>query len=267
MKSKTLDILKQEYKMAMSYELSHIWKFLASAFGGVVATILFSVIWLAGTDLGYEGLSKEYVISYFFLVLIVSKFTMDISIKMVTGSIVTGNFHKYLIRPFSYITEAFAGNLAEQTLQILFSIPVIIAGGFFLKDYFIYDITPYTIFLFLISVTLANIIKFLMAQIFCLIAFSVKQIYGLRNLHENTITILSGELIPYAALSSTIISFLEVLPFRYMLSFPVEILLGNMRPYDLNFGFAIAGIWIILLYITYKIGYFVNIRKYEAEGI
>jgi ABC-2 type transport system permease protein len=267
MKSKTLKILKQEYKMAVGYELSHISKFIMSALGGIITTVLFSMLWFTGTDIGYEGLSKEYVISYFFLVLITSKFTMDVSIRLITESIALGDFSKYLTRPFSYLVEALGANLAEQTLHVLFVIPVMIGGGYLLQDYLIYDITPYTIFLFICSIILANIIKFLMSQIFCLITFSVKQIYGLRTLHENIVTILSGEIVPYAALPSSIMLVLELTPFRYLLTFPIEILMGNMRPYDIHIGFLIAGIWIVLLYLIYKIGYFVSIQKYEAEGI
>ena len=267
MKSKFLKVLKQEYKMAIGYELSHVTKFIASALGGIITTILFSMIWFASTDSGYEGLTREYVVSYFFLVLITSKFTMDVSIRLITDSIVSGKFSKYLVRPFSYLVEALGANLAEQTLHVAFVIPVIIGGGFLLQDYLIYSLTPYTICLFICSIVIANVIKFLMSQIFCLITFSVKQIYGLRTLHENLVTILSGEIVPYAALSSSIVLVLELTPFRYILSFPIEILIGGMRLYDLNMGFLIACIWIVLLYLIYKIGYFLSIRKYEAEGI
>jgi len=253
--------------MSISYELSHIEKFIASSLSGIITTILFSMLWFVSTDLGYEGLSKEYVISYFFLVLIVSRLTIDVSIKLVTGAIVTGNFAKYMLRPFSYLTEAIAANLAEQTIQTLFVLPIVAVGGYFLSDYLVYDITPYTLFLFLIAITFANILKFLLAQIFSLIAFTVKQIYGLRNLHENMLCILSGEIIPYASLPLLISSVLELSPFRYLLSFPVEILMGGMRPYDLRTGFIISAIWVIVLYLIYKIGYSINIRKYEAEGI
>ena len=267
MKSKTLNILKREYQMSISYELSNVSKFIASVLAGIISTILFSMLWFASTDLGYDGLSKEYVISYFFLVLIVTKLTVEVSIKLVTGAIVTGNFAKYMLRPFKYTTEALAANLAEQTLHTLFVLPVIVVGGYFLKDYLIYDITPYTIVVFFLAIIIANTLKFLLAQIFSLIAFTVKQIDGLRNLHENILVILSGEIIPYAAIPIAFVTILELLPFRYLLSFPVEILLGGMRPYDLNMGFLISLIWILILYLIYKIGYVVAIKKYEAEGI
>jgi len=260
-------ILGREYKMAISYELSHIWKFINQSLGGILITVLFSMMWFASTKIGYESLSKEYVISYFFLVLIVSKLTMDVSIKMVTGSIITGDFSKYLVKPFSYMTEALGVNLAVQTVHILFVLPVILAGYFFLNDYLIYELTPYTVALFCIAVIMGNILKFLMAQVFALIAFSVKQIYGLRNLYENLGVIFSGEIIPYAALPLSILAVLELSPFRYMLSFPVEILMGNMRMYELRFGFALALIWIVIAFVIYKVGYLIGIKKYEAEGI
>jgi len=60
---------------------------------------------------------------------------------------------------------------------------------------------------------------------------------------------------------------LQLLPFRYTLSFPVEILTGRLGSYDLRFGFLIAGIWLIVLWFVYKLAFKFSIRKYEAEGI
>lgn len=267
MKSKILKILKQEYKMAVGYELSHVIKFVSLALGGVITSILFCVLWLASSKLGYDAISEKYILSYFLLVLLCTRLITDVSVKFTMSSITRGDFSKYLIKPFSYLTEVLGVNLGEQILQTLFVLPFVILGGYLLRNYLIYDITPYTVFLFIMAVLMAHIIKFLSSQIFSLFAFTVKENQGLRILYENAVIIFSGEIIPYVALSDTFVMILRVLPFRYMLSFPMEILMGGMRPYDLSFGFIIGSVWIILLFIMYKIGYAVNIKKYEAEGI
>ena len=267
MKSKTLNILKQEYRMAMSYELSHAVKFLSLALGGVITTLLFCILWVAGSNQGVGSVSREYVISYFLLVLLFTRLTADVSVRITMDSISRGNFSKFLVKPFSYLTEILGANLGEQTLQTLFVIPFFVAGNILFKEDIIFDMSPYTVFLAVGAVFMASIIKFLSSQIYSQLAFTVKENNGLRILYENSIIILSGEMIPYMALPSYAIPFLQVLPFRYMLSFPIEILMGGMRPYDIQFGFAVSGIWLLLLLLIYKICYAVNIKKYEAEGI
>ena len=253
--------------MAVGYELSHAVKFVSLALGGVITSVLFCVLWLASSKLGYDTVSEKYILSYFLLVLLCTRLTADVSVKFTMSSITRGDFSKYLVRPFSYLTEVLGANIGEQILQTLFVIPVVLVAGYLLRDYLIYDITPYTIFLFIAAVLMANILKFVSSQIFSLFAFTVKENQGLRILYENAVIIFSGEIIPYVALSDTFVMVLRVLPFRYMLSFPVEILMGGMRPYDLSFGFITGSIWIIFLFLIYKIAYAVNIKKYEAEGI
>lgn len=267
MKNRTLNILKQEYRMSMSYELSHFIKFVFLALGGVITTILFCILWVAGSNQGMDSISREYVISYFLLVLLFTRLTTDVSVRITMDSISRGIFSKFLVRPFSYLTEVLGANLGEQTLQTLFVLPFFIAGVVLFRNDIIFDMTPYTVFLALIAALIASTIKFLASQTYSLLAFSVKENAGLRILYENSIIILSGEMVPYVTLPLYIQPFLQILPFRYMLSFPIEILMGGMRPYDVQFGFIVSGIWILFLFLIYKICYTVNIRKYEAEGI
>jgi len=59
----------------------------------------------------------------------------------------------------------------------------------------------------------------------------------------------------------------QVLPLRYTLSFPIEILLGRMTNYDIGIGFVIATIWLIALYLIYSVFFKISIKKYAAEGI
>ncbi len=253
--------------MALRYEMSHVVKFVSLALGGVITSVLFCILWLASSKLGYDAISEKYIISYFLLVLLCTRLTTDVSIKFTMSSITRGDFSKYLTKPFSYLTEVLGVNIGEQILQTLFVIPIVFIAGYLLNDYLIYDITPYTVFLFIIAVLMANILKFVSSQIFSLFAFTVKENQGLRILYENAVIIFSGEMIPYVALPDTFVMIMRMLPFRYMLSFPIEILMGGMRPYDLSFGFISGCIWIIFLFLVYKIFYAINVKKYEAEGI
>ena len=77
----------------------------------------------------------------------------------------------------------------------------------------------------------------------------------------------SGEFIPLVILPFLAEFVLKILPFRYTLSFPLEILIGRSTNYDIYTGFIIGGIWLIALYFIYKILYSIAVRKYAAEGI
>jgi ABC-type uncharacterized transport system permease subunit len=51
------------------------------------------------------------------------------------------------------------------------------------------------------------------------------------------------------------------------LSFTVELILGRVNDYEKKLGFIFALIWMLILFILYKIISKKAIKKYEAEGI
>jgi ABC-2 type transport system permease protein len=89
----------------------------------------------------------------------------------------------------------------------------------------------------------------------------------MRIFYFNIAALLSGEFIPLVILPFLAEYILKILPFRYTLSFPIEILIGRLTNYDIYTGFAIGMIWLVALYFIYKILYSISIRKYAAEGI
>jgi ABC-2 type transport system permease protein len=90
---------------------------------------------------------------------------------------------------------------------------------------------------------------------------------GMRTFYYNISSFLSGEYAPLVAFPLSVLFFVQLLPFRYTLSFPIEILLGRMTTYDINYGFVIAGAWLVILIITFIVFYNISIKKYAAEGI
>ena len=90
---------------------------------------------------------------------------------------------------------------------------------------------------------------------------------GIRIFYYNIASLFSGEFIPIPFLPQIGRFLLELLPFRYTLSFPVEILLGRLNDYQKEIGFLTATVWLVILFIIYKIVFKKAIKKYEAEGI
>ena len=80
-------------------------------------------------------------------------------------------------------------------------------------------------------------------------------------------SLISGEFIPLAFISGMARKFFILLPFRYTLSFPVEVFIGDIEIKDMLFGFFIGIMWLTVLCFYYKLIYKKAIKRYEAEGI
>jgi ABC-2 type transport system permease protein len=58
----------------------------------------------------------------------------------------------------------------------------------------------------------------------------------------------------------------EILPFRWMIGFPVELLLGGLTPAQALAGFAAQVIWILLGLGLVRLVWRAGVRSYSAVG-
>ncbi|MBI2357112.1 ABC-2 family transporter protein [Candidatus Dojkabacteria bacterium] len=255
------------FRLFLSTELTYRNQILAWILADIFQPFILAVLWANVARNGSNALSVEQMVTYFFLIAIVSKFTKDFSDQYISNKIMYGEFSKYLVKPFNYLSEALGISMASKFLRLIILIPFLVVTYIFFKDMIIINTSSLNLFYALSAVVIGFIINFLLGNTFALIAFFIKQILGIRSFYENTVTFLSGEVIPIMVMPIWAVILVKVLPFRYTLSFPVEILTNQLFQFEIIQGFYIALFWIISLTIFYKLLYRLALKKYEAEGI
>lgn len=256
-----------EFRLSLSSEFTYKWQVLIWVISDAIQPVIFALLWSAVAISGTRSFTQTDMISYYFMVLIVSRLTQDWSVQFVTDSIISGEFSNYLIKPFNYLSEMFGISLAIRTLRISMILPLIIVGYFVLGERLQYTFTPNLTIFFIISLLIGFVINFLLGNIFALLAFFLKQIIGMRALYVNLVSILSGEYIPLKVLAVGTFFIFEILPFRYILSFPIELISGDLSFTQIQRGFLISIFWVLILFFLYKVIYRFAIIKYESEGI
>ncbi|MCA9375328.1 ABC-2 family transporter protein [Candidatus Dojkabacteria bacterium] len=256
-----------EYKLSLASEFVYRWQVLMWVVSDAIQPVIFGTLWVSVSKSGFSEVPTNYIISYYFLVVIVSRLTQDWSIQFVSNSIIDGDFAKYLVRPFNYLAEMFGISLAIRTLRIILMIPLILVAFIYLGNRISYDLNTLNVCLFIGSAILGFVINFFLGNIFALVAFFIKQVVGLRALYVNLVSILSGEYIPLKFLSHGMLFIFQLLPFRYVLSFPIEILSGDLNLSSIRDGYLIGALWLAVLFFVYKAMFRYSIKKYESEGI
>lgn len=260
-----LNVVYQEAKMFVSSEIAFRWQIFVWVLSDTLQPVILGVLWASVAKQG-GLLTVSQVITYFFLVTLVSKFTKDWSITYISNTVISGDFSKYLVKPFNYLAETLGISIGSRILRIIMLIPLLVIAYFVFKGNFEILLGFERIMLFLFALIMAFFINFLLGNTFALISFFVNQIIGLRTFYEHAVIFLSGEGIPLVAYPSWAKIFLELMPFRYTLSFPIEIIMGTVSNSQMYYGFTIASIWIVLLIIVYKVLFRFAIKKYEAFG-
>ncbi|MHC1716445.1 MAG: ABC transporter permease [Candidatus Dojkabacteria bacterium] len=265
---KNRKILSREISMYFSKELVYREQLVVWIIADIIKIVGLCFVWVASSRLT-DDVTQGYVVTYYLLIMLISKLTTDYTMEYGVRDIVQGRFSNLLIKPFNYLLEYLGTNIGGNILRFIIFLPGFILGIYFANKYslWILDFNPYNLFVALVAVIIGFFLSFLLGNIISLTAITIKEMDSIRTFYYNIASLLSGEFVPLIFLPLWGVFTLHLLPFRYTLSFPVEILIGGLNDYELQSGFVISIVWLVALFFLYKIIYALSIKKYESEGI
>lgn len=259
-----LKILKKQISLQLSTDLTYRTQIFFWLLADIIKPLLMGVVWLAVAK-NNASFTPEYIFSYYFVALLVLRITQDWSYLFVSDSIVDGTYSNHLTKPFDPIITIFGKNIGSHILRTILLLPFLLIAFYLFKDMLILNISFISLFIFLITLAIGFSINFLLGNIFALLTVWVKQVYGMRALFKNIISILSGEILPYIALPLFALNVLKWLPFKYIVNTPVSVLVNPQVDYisELLIGL----IWVLILSLLFILFRKKALEKYNAEGI
>jgi ABC-2 type transport system permease protein len=145
---------------------------------------------------------------------------------------------------------------------LLCGIPVIIVYLRFLTDASAY----HNIALVIASVIMGHVLCVLIFSLIGFSAFILIEVWPFRRLIEDTIRLFAGAFFPIAILPLPIARIALVLPFRFMYSFPLEMLFDKADRAKIPMNFVVFSVWIILLAALNIIMYRTALKKTSVQG-
>ena len=212
------------------------------------------------------GYGRSDFARYFFGVTLINQLTMAWDAYYIDRWIRNGEINYRLARPIPPIVEAVCDNLAYKArtatlLAILWVVAAIAWPAVRLQ------LTPGRVALTLLATLLAAGIRFLNGYATGLLAFWTTRATAVSELQWGISMFLSGRLAPLSLFPPVVATIAGVLWFRYTLSFPVEVLTGQIvAPDELARGFAGQIVWLGIWYGLYRLVWTRGIRRYGAVG-
>ncbi len=90
--------------------------------------------------------------------------------------------------------------------------------------------------------------------------------WGLLRVKALVGAFLAGQFVPLALFPPELSGFLEAQPFRYTLSFPLEVLTGHLSNAALVRGFGWQVAYCVGLWVCYRLEWRYGLRSYSAVG-
>lgn len=244
---------------------SFVW-FLVSAIG----CLIYVLFWLAATQGKKEIIpswSSFKIISYYLFLLIASVFlTSHIEEDVAKEDIREGLLTKYLLKPFSYYWIKFFEELPYRVLQGFYGVIVLLILYLFFGKIFVLTNDFLIIILSIIIMIFAYFLFFTYKIIIGLIAFWLIDIGGFLQLQEMFILVFAGYVIPLEFLPKWLENIANILPFSYMIYYPIISFEGKLVHSQLIWIILFQAIWLFILILIYNFLWKKGLQKYSAVG-
>jgi ABC-2 type transport system permease protein len=233
----------------------------------LIEPIIFLVVWstVVSTQGGaIKGFSAGDFAGYYLVMLFVRQATIGTNPQYQARRIREGSMSFTLLRPVHPIHVDFAQTNAEKFA----SLPILIAMGLGIGLLFGAQISPplWSGLAFAPALIFAILLRFSFQWAFSLIAFWTSRVDGAWLTYVTLQTFLGGILAPLVLMPRPIQVIASVLPFRWALSFPVELAMGRLTPIEALLGFAVQIAWLIVSLVLIQIMWRAGVRRYGAEG-
>jgi ABC-2 type transport system permease protein len=231
----------------------------------MIPLLIYLFVWSTAAGEGaVGGLSRGELSAYYLAMILAHQITFSTSNWTVGDAIRYGRMNLLLLRPLSPLYDALASEVAVKVVFMTFAIPVTAILALFLRPEF--NITLGEGLVAIPALLLAWALRFLWGYWLALLSFWATRADALLSLQESLIFLIGGQVAPIALLPGAMREAAIVLPFRYMVAFPVEVLTGQLSSTELWTGFAIQAGWLMVAVALAAVTWRAGIRHYSAVG-
>jgi ABC-2 type transport system permease protein len=258
-----LRMLKLNVMLTMEYRLG----FFIMMGNTVLVPAIGLLVWLAVSE-SDAGLpyTRDQLVTYFVLMGVVSMLTGAWTSEYVQEDIRFGELNKVLVRPAPHYVHYVANNLGEKVVKAALLAPPLLLLAIVFRQELRLSPDPARWLLFAAAVVLACALSFLIDYSLGSLAFWLQDVSGVVALERLLYGFLAGRFIPLAMFPPQFAGFLEAQPFRYVLSFPLEILTGDLSSAALARGLAWQAAYCAAMLLALRLEWRYGLRAYGATG-
>lgn len=239
--------------------------FFILAFGWMLPPLVALFAWTAAAgDGSLGGLTRAGFAGYYLVLVLVNQFTFAQANWTLGDVIREGSLNFWLLKPMPAIYNVLSAEVAGKTVTLAFLVPVVAGLSLVLRPNIEAD--GLHILLFIPVLLMAWGLRFLWGCWLAMLAFWSSRADALLALQDALVFLLAGIAAPVSLLPGALQVAARWLPFRYMVSFPVEVLTQNLTPAQILSGMAAQAGWLAAALLLTVILWRVGLRRYSAIG-
>ena len=262
-----LRVFTRMIKMNVMLTMEHRVSFFISMGNLVLQPAIALLVWLAASDAGVQlPYDRSQFVTYFVLMGLVSLATQTWTAEYVEEDIRYGDLNKSLLRPAPNVLHYVANNAGEKVVKLALLLPPVLALALAFRHELRLPTEAAAWLLFAMALAVAAVLHFLFDYLIGSLAFFLQDVNGVLSLERLCYGLLAGRFVPLAFFPPSLTGLLESQPFRYTLSFPLEVLTADLSPAALARGFAWQTGYCAALLLAYRVVWRHGLRAYGATG-
>lgn len=252
-----LTLIKLGFLKNFTYKSALVFKVISMAFSMICQYFLWKAIFSSNTINNYDFTS---MISYILLSQIFSNiYPVEISGE-ISSKIKKGDLSYSILKPIEFWELNFFESIGINIFRLIFiNLPLIVLFSFINQKLLVKNII-FGLIIFMFS----YIFYYFFELIIGLLSFFTMSSWGINSLKVALIGLLTGRAIPLNMYPIWAKKLVDILPFKILFDWPINIVFGNI---SVNFNMFLYLILIIFIqYLIYKIVFYLGLRKANVQG-
>jgi len=257
----------QQFKTTLAMMFQYRASLVIWTIGQVLEPLVYLIVWsvVAKSSGGSIGsYTTADFAAYFIVLMLVNQVTYTWIMYEFEYRVREGVLSVALLKPVHPIHSDIADNIASKiiTLPIMITIAIIFVFAFHASV----APPPWAILMFIPVLLLAFLVRFFLEWTLAQAAFWTTRVGAINQSYFVALLFLSGQIAPLTLLPHPVQVLSLLLPFRWLISFPVELLLGRLTMVETLIGLGAQFGWLIVSIILLRIVWRAGVKVYTAVG-
>jgi ABC-2 type transport system permease protein len=233
----------------------------------VLEPLVYLVVWSVVAEGGggsAGGYTTAEFAGYFIMLMLVENVSYTWIMFEYDYRIREGLLSPALLRPVHPIHSDIADNVSSKAITLPFMLVVSAVLALVFRP----QLSPqwWALAAAIPALVLAFFLRFLLEWTLAQAAFWTTRVSAINQSYFVMMLFLSGQVAPLALFPPWLQVTASILPFRWTLGFPVELLLGRLTPAEALIGLGVQAAWVLLAYVLMRLVWRAGIRLYTAVG-
>ena len=262
-----VELYRQQFKTTLATMLAYRASLLIWMIGQVLEPLVYLIVWsivanASGGSVG--GYSTSDFAAYFILLMLVNQVTYTWIMYEFEWRIREGLLSVALLKPVHPIHSDIADNISSKLITTPFMILVAVVLVFVFHPTI--STGAWAIALFFPALLLAFAIRFLLEWTLAQSAFWTTRVGAVNQIYFVLMLFLSGQFAPLSLLPFPVQVAAYVLPFRWLISYPIELVSGQLALSEAFIGLGAQVAWLLASYFLLRIVWRAGVKIYSAVG-